>query len=236
VGAPAEILESIQQRVPDTGRLQRIVLFDRETGARHLSAVLVRLPAGHEFPLHTHPKSEDCFFVLSGSGEALEPGARFPIAAPAGVWIPAGHPHGLRAFSAGMLEVGFQSPADHTAVPFAETPEDGRHSSLVTAAFPCSSSPGAAPGRWASAFPGRSGWRHLDAECAVLEASQRLTVGFRDFECAIVVAAGEVELAGPQSRRLPAFSAIRIDPGCSIVLRATLSPTLLFAVKARASA
>src|SRR6185436_18742502 len=97
-----EVYERLQDRIRDTGQVQRIVLFDRETGARHLSAVLVRLPSAHEFPLHTHPISEDCFFVLSGSGEVLEPSGRLPISAPAGVWVPAGHPHGLRAGSSGM--------------------------------------------------------------------------------------------------------------------------------------
>ncbi len=101
-----DILESLQERLPETGALQRIVIFGSETGAQYLSAVLVRVPAGHEFPLHTHPRSEDCFFALAGAGAATEPGRALPIAAPAGVWIPAGHPHGLAAGPEGMLEVG----------------------------------------------------------------------------------------------------------------------------------
>lgn len=231
-----EIHERLQERLPETGQLQRVVLFGPETGARHLSAVLVRLPSGHEFSLHTHPVSEDCFFVLSGSGEALEPSRRLPIAEPAGVWIPAGHPHGLRAGAAGMLEVGFQSPADHTAVPYAETSDTGLASALVAQALPDSSPPGLSHGQWNPAFPERHGWRHLDAEYSVLEASQGLTVGSKDFECAIVVASGEIELIDPPSRRLPAFSAIRLEPGSTLTLQAAASPTLLIAVKARAAA
>jgi quercetin dioxygenase-like cupin family protein len=227
-----DILERVQERVPDTGELQRVVLFDRDSGARHLSAVLVRLPAGHEFALHTHPASEDCFFVLSGSGEALEPGGRLPIAAPAGVWIPAGHPHGLCAGSSGMLEVGFQSPADHRAVPYDETRDAGRARALLTSAHPAPSRAGA-PRRWQPAFPERS-WRHLDAKYSLLEASDTLTLGAPDLECAVVVASGEVELGGPVRRRLPAFSAVHLDPGRSLSLQARVSPTLLFAVEARA--
>ncbi len=229
-----EILEQLQARLPDNGRFQRIVLFGTETGAQHLSAVLVRVPPAHEFPLHTHPESEDCFFVLSGSGEALEPGRRFPVAAPAGVWIPAGHPHGLSAGSAGMLEVGFQSPADHTAVPFEESLDTPLSPSLVTQPLPSTTLPGASSRRWASAFPERRTWRWLDAEYSVLEPAQDVTVGSQGFESAIVVASGEIELAPPQSRRLPAFSAIRLDAGSSLSLQATASRTLLIAVKARA--
>jgi quercetin dioxygenase-like cupin family protein len=227
------VLERLEERLPDTGQVQRIVLFDRQTGARHLSAVLVRLPPTREFAMHTHPRSEDCFFVLSGSGEALEPGGRFPISAPSGVWIPTGCPHGLRAGSEGMLEVGFQSPADHTAVPFEGSLDAGGSPTLVTSSFSSALPSGLVPGQWASAFPERTAWRHLDAEYSILEASHSLTIGFRDFECALVVAAGEIQLTRLVLRRLPAFSAIRLGPERSLALQATVSPTLLFLVKAR---
>lgn len=227
-----EILERLQDRIPDTGHVQRIVLFGRETEARYLSGVLVRLPSGHEFPLHTHPISEDCFFVLSGSGEFLEPSGRFPIDAPAGVWIPAGHPHGLRAGSSGMLEVGFQSPADHTAVPFEEALHPHLCSSLVTSSFAASPPPAVSCGQWSSVFPGRTAWRHLDADFTVLASSQSVTIDSGDFEWVIVVVSGEIEIPGPPLRRLPAFSAIRLDPDGSLAMRATASPTLVIAVKA----
>ena len=229
-----EVYERLQDRIPDTGQVQRIVLFDRETGARHLSAVLVRLPSAHEFALHTHPRSEDCFFVLSGSGHALQPSGRFPIAAPAGVWIPAGHPHGLCAGSSGMLEVGFQSPPDHTAVPFKEALAPP--SSLVTSSLQSSLPPAMSLGQWSSVFPGRLAWRHLDAEYAVLASSQSVTIDSQNFECAIVVASGEIEMLSPSLRRLPAFSAIRLDPRSSLRLRAAVSPSVLIAVKVYAAA
>lgn len=224
-----DVYERLQDRIPDTGQVQRIVLFDRETGARHLSAVLVRLPAAHEFALHTHPGSEDCFFVLSGSGHALQPNGRLPIAAPAGVWIPAGHPHGLCAGSSGMLEVGFQSPPDHTAIPFVEALDPP--SSLVTSSLPRAVS----PGEWSSVFPDRPTWRHLDAEYAVLASSQGITIDSRNFECAIVVASGEIEVLSPSLRRLPAFSAIRLDPRSSVSLRAVAALSVLIKVKAYAA-
>jgi quercetin dioxygenase-like cupin family protein len=225
-----EIVERLEERVPPAGDLQRVVLLGPRTGARHLSAVVVRLPPTHELPLHTHPGSEDCFFVLSGSGEALEPGHRHSIASPAGVWIPAGHPHGLRAGDSGMLEVGFQSPADHTALPYRASAGADLPSLLVKPL------PAASPaGRWCSAFPERRTWRYLDAEYSVLESAQTVSVCFGQFESALVLASGTIELPRQASRRLSAFSVIRLDPDESLVLRALASPTLLIAVKARPS-
>jgi hypothetical protein len=89
---------------------------------------------------------------------------------------------------------------------------------------------------WAPAFPGRQGWRHLDAEYALFESSRSFTVGSEDFEWAIVVASGGIELMDPPSRRLSAFSAIRLDPGSTLTLQTAALPTLLIAVKARAVA
>ena len=225
-----EVHANIQHRLSDPREVQRIVLFDRETGAQNLSAVLVRLPGAQEFSLHTHPRSEDCFFVLSGDGEALEPARRLPISAPVGVWIPRGHPHGLRAGPGGMLEVGFQSPADHTAVPFAGNPAADIAPALVTSSQLATAS----PGQWSAAFPGRS-WRYLDAQYAALEPTQKLTIESHDLEWAVVVASGEVELGGRPERSLAAISVIRTEPGSSLTLRAT-APTLLIGVNARAAA
>ena len=97
-----QILESLQDQIPEIGQPQRIAIFSPETGTNCFSAVLVRVPAGNEFPPHIHPRSEDCFFALSGSGEVIEPGRSIHISAPACVWIPVGHPHGLAAGDAGM--------------------------------------------------------------------------------------------------------------------------------------
>lgn len=226
-----EVLADLQHRLPESGEPQRIVLFDRETGAHNLSAVLVRLPGAREFSLHTHPTSEDCFFILSGDGEAIEPGRRFPIAAPAGVWIPPGHPHGLRAGSGGMLEVGFQSPPDHTAVPFGAERNADVKPSLVVSSPPAVAS----RGQWSAAFPGRSSWRYLEARYVALDPSQTLTIDSRDLEWAVVVASGEVELCGPRDRSLSAMSMIRLDPEASLTVRATAF-TLLIGVNARAPA
>src|SRR5262245_48357551 len=169
-----KILESLQDRLPETGKLQRVVIFSRETGAHHLSAVLVRIPAAHEFPLHTHPLSEDCFFALSGAGHAIEPGTSISISAPACVWIPMGHPHGLTAGPAGMLELGVQAPPDPTAVPFGPHAEGSTPPGLL--AQPLSQNPGSTAGstEWIPLFPDRAGQRYLDPCYARLRASGEL--------------------------------------------------------------
>jgi quercetin dioxygenase-like cupin family protein len=225
-----EILEALGDRVAERGELQRVVIFGPETGARHVSAVLVRVPAGHEFPLHTHPRSEDCFFVLSGAGHAIEPGRSLPLVAPAAVWIPVGHPHGLAAGSTGLLEVGFQAPADPTAVPF-----DARQKAPANPGLLVSDLRSAARGEWVPVFPSRREARYLDAYHAMLGPSACVVAEARDFELVVVVASGAVELTGA-ARRLDAIGALRLSRGSSTELRALQSPTLLLGVRARATA
>ena len=227
-----EILASLDQRLPPADGLQRVVIVGPETGARHVSAVLVRVPPGHEFPLHTHPVSEDCFFVLSGAGAAIEPSRRAPIAAPAGVWIPAGHPHGLAAGPTGMLEVGFQSPADPTAVPFDPHGKPPADRALITVSL---SSPGSSgPGRWTPVFPARPHWRYLDPHYVAIRSGQRLVTKTGESEVVIVVVRGAVRLEDGTGGRIDGGSALCLGADEAIELRAE-SPGLLVAVRARAA-
>src|SRR5262245_27544397 len=227
-----DILASLDQRLPPADGLQRVVILGPETGARHVSAVLVRVPPGHEFPLHTHPVSEDCFFVLSGAGEAIEPSRRTPISAPAGVWIPAGHPHGLAAGPAGMLEVGFQSPADPTAVPFDLRGKSPADRALITQSL--SSPPSLRPGRWTQVFPARPHWRYLDPHYVALRSGQLLVTETAASEVAIVVMRGTLDLGTTTAERIGAGSVLCLGPGETIELRAVESPCLLVAVRAHA--
>lgn len=221
--------------MPDRGELSRLVLFAPETGARHVSAVLVRIPPGHEFALHTHPVSEDCFFVLAGSGEAFEPGRALPIASQCGVWIPAGHPHGLRAGTDGMLEIGFQAPPDPTAVPFAARqgapPREGL---LAVPLAGAAREPAGDPG-FRSVFGAGIRARHLDARCAWLRARERVALQTGDAEVVVVVARGAVEQRGAP-HCIESFSALRLDPFTQLELCAVRAPCLLLAIHARAAA
>lgn len=229
-----KILESLHDRLPETGKLQRIVIVSPETGVRYLSAVLVRIPAGHEFPLHTHPLSEDCFFALSGSGEAIEPGASISISAPSCVWIPVGHPHGLRAGPAGMLELGVQAPPDPTAVACDPHAAAATTPGLLTQAL--SASPGSTgpSAEWIPLFPRRPGLRYLDPCYATLSTSGRLVAEAGEGELLVIAAQGAVNLTSAGDRRLSALGALLLNPGAAVTLHAVEGPALLIGISARA--
>ncbi len=230
-----EIFESLQHRLPQSADLQRVVLFGRETGSSRLASVLVRIPPGGQFPLHTHPTSEDCFFVLSGVGYANEPSGHLAIEAPAGVWIPPAHPHGLAAGASGMLEIGFQSPADPRAIPFTPTDSEMTPAGLITQSFASGSTPSGRPASWSRAFRQRPSGKHLNAQYSILQPYQQLHLESHESEVAVVVASGHVELIRPCQHKLPAFSMVHEDPGGSIAFRAFGDPVLLLAVAARAA-
>jgi 5-deoxy-D-glucuronate isomerase len=126
--------------------------------------------------------------------------------------------------------VGFQSPADHTVVPF--EPARGRAApALLVAPLRPAVPSEFVPSRWSSVFPERRTWRHLDAEWVALRSGERLTVGSSGWECAIVVVSGEIALPASPPRRLPAFGLVRLAADASLELRAVASPTVLIAVK-----
>lgn len=173
--------------------------------------------------------------MLSGVGEAIEPGRTLPISALSGVWVPSGHPHGLAAGAGGMLEVGFQSPPDPTAIPFEGRGVAPAARRLLTQSLPSAPSSGGASVEWAPVFTGREHWWYLDPHHATLASSQRILAVARAFELVVVVVRGAVELITPSSRRIGAVALLRIDPGTSVGLRALESPTLLLGIRARVS-
>jgi quercetin dioxygenase-like cupin family protein len=227
-----QILEHLEGRAPADRGFQRIVLLGPDAGPSHVSAVLVRIPPDQEFALHTHPRSEDCFFVLSGAGEVMEPGRTLSVAAPAGVWIPAGHPHGLRAGPEGMLEIGFQSPADPAAVAY-DPPDEARPVAhrLQTVSLHRDPACGAGAG-WRQVFPDRPSWRYLDPHCSLLHRSQRIALAADGCEIVAVVGRGAVEHAGG---RIAAMAALHLRPGEETALVGLEAETLLLAIRAVAA-
>ena len=186
-----KILESLQDRIPATGGLHRAPILDPEGDSSRISAALVRVPPQHEFPLHIHPHSEDCFFVLSGAGEAIAPDQRIGISEVAGVWVPAGVPHGLAAGAPGVVEIGFQSPPGPTVEAIDScSAGDG----IVVASVALEHEQGQKTSEWRPVFAERPGWRHLDPQCCCLGASQQLHAVADGSELLVVVARGEVEV------------------------------------------
>jgi quercetin dioxygenase-like cupin family protein len=229
--AAVKILESLHERVPEKSALQRAVILGSDSDASRISAVLVRLPPGHEFPLHTHPRSEDCFFVLSGAGEAFGPEQRVAISATTGVWIPAGVPHGLAAGPSGMLEIGFQSPPDPTAVPFdPRSTKASQHGMLVESITAHSSPPRASPA-WRPAFRHRTSWQHLDPHSAVLDPPQRLQAVGDGYELVVVVVQGAIVI-GDRGIRLEAFAVLQLAPGEAVECCVLEPSTMLLGIRA----
>src|SRR6266566_8578233 len=83
---------------------------------RHLSLVVAAIPANAAFPLHMHPKSEDAFVVISGSGHLVGAESTRSISSLDAVWVPPGNAHGLTTGHEGILEIGCQVPPDHVAI------------------------------------------------------------------------------------------------------------------------
>jgi quercetin dioxygenase-like cupin family protein len=230
------ISESLQDRVPPGREVERAVVLDpRDDAPAFVSAVVLRIPPHHEFALHTHPRAEDCFFVLAGGGEVFGPDETLPLVAAAGVWVPAGVPHGVRAGAAGMLEIGFQAPPDPTAVPFDPSTQPAPRG-LQSEPIPLAVESDAVEPWWAPAFPRRGAFRFLDAHYCSLAAEQELPVVAAGGELVVVVARGAVRVVGAgHDRTVRPVALLRLDGPDAIDVRALETPTLLLAVRALAA-
>jgi quercetin dioxygenase-like cupin family protein len=229
-----KILKSLQDRIARTGGPHRVVVLDPGSGASRIAAVLVNVPPRHQFPLHTHPHSEDCFFVLSGAGEAFSPDQRFHISEGGGVWVPAGVPHGLATGALGVLEIGFQSPPGPTVESEdSGTPGNYPHGIVATSISPRPGLSQELP-EWRPAFAKRPGWRYLDPRYCFLEMSQQIHVVADGCELLVVVVRGAVEL-GELKSRVSAIAVIQLSVGESEVLHALEANTLLLGIRAQAS-
>lgn len=226
-----KILESLQDRVPDTGGLNRIVVLGPDSGASYISAVIVRLPPQHEFPRHVHPDSEDCFFVLSGTGEVFSQEQRFPVSEVSGVWVPAGAPHGFAAGESGILEIGFQSPPGPTVEPVDSCVTDNCRNEILGA--PISPGPGMDRDRpeWRRVFADRCNWQYLDPQYCFLDTSQHLHAVADGCELLVAVVRGGIKLSGIDTH-FSSITIIQLKPGESEVIRALETNTLLLGIRA----
>lgn len=224
-----KVLTSLQDRIPETGSARRVALLGPNDGTSSLSVVFVRVPPQHEFPLHIHPHSEDCFFVLSGAGEVFGPDQRFGVSEIAGVWIPAGVPHGLATGALGVVEIGFQSPPGPT-VEAIDAYACGEGSDEISVVPVSLESPlGRKMPEWGPVFTERRRWLYLDPQYCRLEMSQQLHVIASERELLIVVARGAVELC-ESAARVSAITMIQLGMGESEILRALEADTLLLGI------
>ncbi len=222
-----KIIESIQDKFPVTGEVQRIEILRMDCEASYLTAVIVSIPANHEFPFHVHPQSEDCFFALQGTGNMMEPGHSAPISAPACVWVPEGQPHGLVAGPDGILELGIQAPGA-ISIPF----DKSGNASPAPALTQNLSSIGESATGWVTFLPEKNSGRYLDPCYARLSESERLVAETGEGEMLVIVAEGVVEIAGHSARKLRALGALRIPANMVVELYAVEGPALLLGVRA----
>ncbi len=219
-----KLFESLQERFREGDGLQRAAL----TEALHTSAVLVRVPPQHKFPLHIHPRSEDCFVILSGYGELISPDHGLPISESTVVWIPVGVPHGVIAGPMGILEIGFQSPPDANP---SEVQSEGPWPRGMRAESLLAHTQSAGPrADWLPVFQALSS-RYLHPHYAILDTSGKFRAEADVYELIVIVARGAIEV--PEiSKHISSFAALQVCPGEAIELRALESPTLLVSIRA----
>jgi quercetin dioxygenase-like cupin family protein len=185
---------------------------------RRISAVIVSVPPGIELPLHTHAQSDDFFVVLKGAGVVLERNCETTVRRRDSVWVPAGCPHGLRARSRGVVEVGFQCPPDRAPLSLAGVRP--YRSPLV---HPVHLS--AASGAWSRLVIGRKS--RIAVHAAKLRRDQTLHVGAREAPFILLVLEGAVQVLG---RALGPLSLATLAPTCTATIVAIKPATLLLRV------
>jgi mannose-6-phosphate isomerase-like protein (cupin superfamily) len=229
-----KVLESLQDRIPEIAGLHRAPILEPDRPTSLISAVLVRVPPQHEFPLHVHPRSEDCFFILSGAGEVFGQNQRFHVSEVAGVWVPVGIPHGLLASAVGVVEIGFQSPPGPTVEPIGPGAPGTTPYGIVASSISVGPEVGERTGQWRPVFAERFGWQYLDPQCCCLEPSQQIRAFADRCELLVVVVRGAVELRDIAAR-VSALTVIQLNTGESEVLQALEPNTLLLGIRAPAA-
>jgi quercetin dioxygenase-like cupin family protein len=95
---PARVVDAHAGEWAEHPRFAGVLLKGLLTGADNAlaSVNVVRLPAGHEIPHHTHPKHVETAYVLSGAGMFWLGETEVPFRAGQIVAVPMGTVHGLR--------------------------------------------------------------------------------------------------------------------------------------------
>jgi mannose-6-phosphate isomerase-like protein (cupin superfamily) len=228
-----DIVESLQTRFSATGDLQRIAVSELNGKASRTTIALACVPPLHEFPLHAHPHSEDCFFVLSGSGEVFGAHERFPISEIAGVWVPPGVPHGLASGPQYVLEIGIQSPPGPTVEPIDSGTINERQLGIAVASISLMSESSGSKPEWNPVFAERLGWRYLDPQFCFPGSSQQVRAAANGYELLIIVARGAVELQNA-AVRVEAVTVVQLKEGESEVLNSLEGNTVLLSIRAAA--
>ena len=64
--------ESEVEELARPGRFMKWLITAENSGAEHLSSVLIRVPPGETVrPAHSHPNGEEMIYIIEGSGKVL---------------------------------------------------------------------------------------------------------------------------------------------------------------------
>lgn len=88
---------------PGGPRTMYLLLEPATTGSNALAMGVEDFPPGGHTPDGVHPSSDEVFFVISGSGEAIVAGEKQTIGPGDAVWIPRGVRHQIRNPGPGVL-------------------------------------------------------------------------------------------------------------------------------------
>lgn len=95
------------------GRHLRWLVTNENTGAHHCSMCVIEVQPGQTVrPAHSHPKSEEIIYLLSGSGRVYIEGVVEPVSAGCAVLFPQGSIHMLQNSGNELMKVAcFFAPA-----------------------------------------------------------------------------------------------------------------------------
>lgn len=89
--------ESEIEELAKPGRFMKWLVTADNTGARHLSSVLIRVPAGETVkPAHSHPEGEEMIYIIRGDGKVYIDGRLDKVRAGSAVLFPKGSVHMLK--------------------------------------------------------------------------------------------------------------------------------------------
>jgi hypothetical protein len=162
-----------------------------------------------------HPKSEDAFVVISGSGHLVESESTRSISGLDAVWVPPGNAHGLTTGHEGILEIGCQVPPDEVPIEV----RAGQHPPSPRQAVIASIKPrerNSNESSWAAVFPAASHQQALQLFSASLSRSDELLPPAGAGASAIIVVRGAARFGAHTLRALGV--AVYVDePPASIV-------------------
>ena len=117
------IHESEIEELSRPGRFMKWLVTNENTGAEHLSSVLIRVPPGETVrPAHSHPNGEEMIYILEGKGSVYINGETGAVRKGSAVLFPRGSVHMLKNEGKDEMKVicFFAPPSDMSTYRFFE--------------------------------------------------------------------------------------------------------------------